>query len=252
MAGGMGKRMESDLPKVLHEVVCPSSQNIAYPMLIHVILTSLKLNPKKIFIIVGRFRNIITETINKYIELGILQNHDSIEYIDQEEPLGTAHAIKCTLSSISKYYQDKAIILSGDVPLISPDTLNNLIGLKNKILITKLDNPFGCGRIIFNSNNKIVGIVEEKDCVELEKEIKFVNCGIYQIDIKDLIELIPLIKNNNKSQEYYLTDIISLMIQNDIPIDTFELDKTLQYEIKNVNTKKDLEELNNFIITNKT
>lgn len=251
MAGGMGKRMESELPKVLHNVISPLSPSIQFPMLIHVILTSIKLNPKKIFIIVGRFRNIITETINKYIQLGIILNPDLIEYVDQEEPLGTAHAIKCALPVISNYLEDKALILSGDVPLISTNTLNNLIGINNKILITELENPFGCGRIIFNKYDKIIGIIEEKDCNQLEKEIKFVNCGIYQIKVEDLVELIPLIKNNNKSQEYYLTDIVSLMIQNNIPIDTFELNKDSQYEIKNVNTKKDLEELNNFIITNK-
>jgi bifunctional N-acetylglucosamine-1-phosphate-uridyltransferase/glucosamine-1-phosphate-acetyltransferase GlmU-like protein len=247
MAGGMGKRMGSDLPKVLHHVVSPTNLNISYPMLIHVILTSTKLNPSKIFVIVGKFRNIITDTINQYIEMGLISNHDIIEYIDQEEALGTGHAIKCTLPFIQNYLEEKAIILSGDVPLISLNTLNNLNGSNNKLLITELDEPFGCGRIIFNQHNNIEGIVEEKDCNNQEKNIKFVNCGIYQIAVKDLINLIPLIQNNNNSQEYYLTDIVGLMIQNNISIDTYLLDKGFQWEIKNVNTKKDLEELNNFI-----
>lgn len=98
--------------------------------------------------------------------------------------------------------------------------------------------PFGCGRILFNVDGKIIGIKEEKDCNEDEKKIKFVNCGIYQICVKDLINLIPLIDNKNKSNEFYLTDIIGLMISNSICIDTFILKNEFHHEIKNVNTKK--------------
>jgi len=93
----------------------------------------------------------------------------------------------------------------------------------------------------------MIGIREEKDCDDNEKKIKFVNCGIYQIKVKDLINLIPLINNKNKSNEYYLTDIIGLMISYSIEIATFILNNESQYEIKNVNTKKDLEELNDYI-----
>lgn len=255
MAGGLGKRMGSDLPKVLHEVCVPKQfvseqiklSNKYYPMLIHVILTSIKLNPKKIFIIVGKFKDQIEQTVNKYIELGLIANLDLIEYICQEPALGTGHAIKCTLPWIYKYPDERTLILSGDVPLISLETLNNLDGQTNKLLITKLDNPNGCGRIIFDEYNNFIKIIEEKDCLEEEKLIKYVNCGIYQINVNNLIQLIPLINNNNKSQEYYLTDIIGLMIDNNIKIDTYELELESQYQIKNVNTKKDLEELNNYI-----
>lgn len=250
MAGGLGKRMESDLPKVLHKVSFPSNHNIEYPMLIHVIMTATSLNPKKIFIIVGKFRSIISETINQYISQGLILNADSIEYVDQVVPLGTADAIKCCLNQISSYSNDKALILSGDVPLITKQTLENLLkGNNNKLLITELLNPYGCGRILLNNLGNIIGIREEKDCNNEEKNIKLVNCGIYQISVKDLINLIPIISNNNKSQEYYLTDIVDLMITNNILLDTNILDVNSQWEIKNVNTKKDLEELNNFVKT---
>lgn len=242
MAGGLGKRMESDLPKVLHQVMEPSNINIKYPMLVHVLNTSIKLNPTKIFVIVGKYKNIIEETINKYIKTDNL-----IEYVIQEPALGTAHAIKCSLPQISKFIDEKAIILSGDVPLISIDTLRGLDGETNKLLITELENPYGCGRILFDNTNKIIGIREEKDCNDEERKINFVNCGIYQIAVKDLVDLIPLIGNENKSSEYYLTDIIYLMIQKSIPIDTHQLEKYSQWEIKNVNTKKDLEYLNEYI-----
>jgi len=244
MAGGLGKRMESELPKVLHHVVCPFNINKSYPMIIHIINTSIKLKVNKIFVIVGKYKKILKKTIEEYIGI-----NDLIEYIDQEPALGTGHAIKCTLPSILEFLNESALILSGDVPLISLTTLKGLDGNINKLLITELSNPFGCGRILFDNTNekKIIGIREEKDCNEEEKKNKFVNCGIYQINVIDLINLIPLINNNNKSNEYYLTDIIGLMIQHLIPIETFVLEKNLQYQIKNVNTKKDLNELNDFI-----
>lgn len=252
MAGGMGKRMESDLPKVLHKVTYPNNKNIEYPMIIHVIMTSLKLNPTKIFIIVGKYRKIITETINNYIEQNVILDNEQIEYVDQEIPMGTAHAIQCCLNQIAKYSNSNtnALILSGDVPLITYNTLKKLLeGKSNRILITQLLNPFGCGRILFGQSGNLIGIREEKDCNEEEKLINLVNCGIYKISIDDLINLIPKISNNNKSNEYYLTDIIDLMIKDNIYIDTWKLNIEFQWEIKNVNTKKDLEELNKFICT---
>ena len=251
MAGGMGKRMESDLPKVLHPLTHPLNHDIEYPMLIHVIMTSINLNPSKIFIIVGGFREIISNQINQYVSEGLIQKSELIEYVDQEIAMGTGHAIKCCLDQISSYRNDRVLILSGDVPLITSSTLNNLlVGNTNKLLITELSIPFGCGRILLNIDGKIIGIREEKDCCDDEKNINLVNCGIYQVAVKDLINLIPQISNNNKSQEYYLTDIVDLMIRNNIELETCNLDKKSQWEIKNVNTKKDLEELNNFVKKN--
>jgi len=193
--------------------------------------------------------DIISNTINEYVGQGIIKNPYIIEYVNQDIALGTGDAIKCCLPQINLYWNERALILSGDVPLISFNTLKNLIKKNiNRLLITELENPFGCGRIILNESGNIMGIKEEKDCGEEEKLILLVNCGIYQIAVSDLIRLIPKISNNNKSQEYYLTDIIDLMISYNIPIETFILEKNSQWEIKNVNTKKDLEELNDFIV----
>jgi bifunctional N-acetylglucosamine-1-phosphate-uridyltransferase/glucosamine-1-phosphate-acetyltransferase GlmU-like protein len=260
MAGGLGKRMESDIPKVLHKVYGIFGQknilenNISYsdysyklfykPMISHVIDTSIKLAPKKIFIIVGKYKELIASTINEYLDDSF---KSLIEYVEQPEALGTGHAIKCCLDYLKYYPNTSTLILSGDVPLISYDTIENLLKKPNSLLVTELDNPFGCGRIIL-SNNKVVRIVEEKDCNQEEKLIKLVNCGIYQINSNILLDLIPKITNNNKANEYYLTDLIELMIQHDLSIDYYELEKNKQYEIKNVNSKKDLEELNNFLL----
>lgn len=243
MAGGLGKRMNSDIPKVLHKV-------LNYPMLVHVIKTSLQLEPKKIIIIVGLYKDIIDLTIKKYL---LKDEYEKIEYAYQEEALGTGHAIMCSLYNLSQYIEHKALILSGDVPLISKETLsslNNNTKLEDKMLITNLDIPKACGRIVFNEDKtKVNNIIEEKECNEEQKLINYVNCGIYQISVKNLFKYIPLIDNNNKTGEYYLTDIVKLM-KNDKQgeeIGYYELPKEKQYEIKNVNTKEDLEKLNNEI-----
>jgi UDP-N-acetylglucosamine diphosphorylase/glucosamine-1-phosphate N-acetyltransferase len=240
MAGGLGKRMESHLPKVLHKV-----NN--YPMIVNVIKTAILLNPEKIYIIVGKYKDIIDSTILEYLSEN---DYLKIDYVIQEEALGTGHAINCSLNKISNYNDNKCIILSGDVPLISQETLQYLIdGNDDKMLITELENPSACGRIIFN-DNKVIQIIEEKECSDEEKEIKYVNCGIYQISVINLLKYIPLINNNNKANEYYLTDIVDLMNSNNNNIGYYILPQDKQYEIKNVNTKHDLINLNHFIENN--
>lgn len=245
MGGGLGKRMNSELPKVLHKVYSTNKEE--YPMLVHVIKKAEELNPEKIFIIVGKYHLVIDEQVKKYAEIGVIKSYSIIEYVIQETPLGTGHAIHCTIPKLDKWIDHQAIILSGDVPLITLQTLQNLISDTNKILITELDNPKSCGRIIFNNDNLIQQIIEEKDANYNEQLIKFVNCGIYQIKVKDLINLIPKIQANNKANEYYLTDIIQLMVENNIPIGYYNLPKELQYTISNINTKIDIDNLNNLI-----
>jgi len=236
MAGGLGKRMNSTLPKVLHKV-------LNYPMLVHVIKTSLQLEPKKIIIIVGKYKDVIDSTIKKYLSN---EEYDKIEYAYQEEALGTGHAVMCSLYNLAQYTEHKVLILSGDVPLISKETLSSLNSeYEDRMLITDLDIPKACGRIIFNEDKtKVDDIIEEKECSDEQKLINYVNCGIYQITVQNLFKFVPLIDNNNKTGEFYLTDIVKLMKNNGEQIGFHDLPKEKQYEIKNVNTKEDLDKLN--------
>lgn len=245
MAGGLGKRMESELPKVCHQVISLEDKNISKPMLIQVILTAIKLNPEKIYLIVGKYKDLIENTIRNYLSF---EDFELINWIIQENPLGTGHAIMCGIPELQNHLNTQTIILSGDVPLVSVKTLRNLLGLTNKLLITELNDPTGCGRIILNESKQIIKIIEEKDCTLDEKLIKLVNCGIYQINSNDLIELLPKIRSNNNSNEYYLTDIVGLMLDHNIKIEYYCLPNCFQYEVKNVNTKDDLENLNKFIM----
>lgn len=236
MAGGLGKRMNSNIPKILHLLDNK-------PMLVKIVETSLLLKPEKILIVVGKYKEIIIETIKKYISL------DYLEFIDQIDAKGTGHAIKCCRNNLINTDIDNVLILSGDVPLISKETilicLNNLN--KCKIITTIVDEPSGLGRIILK-NNKFIKIIEEKDCSNEEKNIKLVNTGIYAFKKNILCKYILHINNNNAQQEYYLTDIIEIIKNNEkIDIDMYEISKDKQYELTGINTQQQLIELNNLI-----
>ncbi len=233
LAGGLGKRMNSDLPKVLNKINNK-------PMIVNIIETVLDLNINKIFIIVGKYKNIIQTTIEDYIK------NDFIEYVLQEEALGTGHAIQCCYNKLLLNHKYKTFILSGDVPLIKKATLERMLKLnKDCILLTaNIDNPYGYGRIIREKKN-FLKIQEEKDCIEEERKINEINAGIYLIQTGHIIGNIINITNNNKQNEYYLTDIFKLIKEKGISVDTVKLDKCENYQIKGINTKEDLVEVNN-------
>jgi bifunctional N-acetylglucosamine-1-phosphate-uridyltransferase/glucosamine-1-phosphate-acetyltransferase GlmU-like protein len=242
LAGGLGKRMSSDIPKVLHKV-----NNI--PMICLVIQEAFKLNATKVLVVVGKYKDIIKETIQSFFSN---KEYNKITYIVQEEKsingttktMGTGDAVNCCIPYLQKIRNngdENVVILSGDVPLIKHTTIELLLSDKNSLLTTFLRNPFGCGRIFVNNQNNIIKIVEEKDCSEEQRECKQVNCGIYNLNIDTLIECIPLITNNNKSQEYYLTDLVEIAGKKQIPIKSILLPVNNVSEILNVNTPQDLE-----------
>ena len=239
MAGGLGKRMNSDLPKVLHKIKNK-------PMIVHILETSLKLNVHKIGIIVGKYYNIIKDTISEYINQEIVDS--KIQFIMQNEPNGTGHAIMCCKKFLYKIpdYIENVCILSGDVPLITCNTINDLLNNTNyaNILIANLVDPYGYGRIK-TENNKIIKIIEEKDCTIDEKKISFVNSGIYTFNIKILLHYIDKLTNNNNQNEYYLTQIFELISKDNFNID-YNLIKDI-HEISGVNTPEQLVILENYI-----
>ena len=227
MAGGLGKRMNSYLPKVLHLLKDK-------PLIVHVIESALQLNPIKIGIIVGKYKEIIEKTINQYIF-----DNSMIEYIIQLEPLGTGHAIMSSIKFLSNYQNSIVTILSGDVPLIKSDTLkvlhNSVIEKDAAILVNTMDDPYGYGRII-TDKNKFIKIVEEKDCNDDERKINLVNSGIYTFKCNIILNNINKITNNNNQNEYYLTDIFNFIDKN--VIDLVYLKN--KYEIMGVNTYEQL------------
>jgi UDP-N-acetylglucosamine diphosphorylase/glucosamine-1-phosphate N-acetyltransferase len=241
MAAGEGKRMNSNIPKVLHLFN-------KIPMLIRIILEVIKLNCNKIIIITGKYDELIKKTIYDYFNNNnIKYSFDNLIFIKQNIPSGTGDAIKC---SLDKYNENEyVLILNGDMPLITSDLILEFISSKDnaKLLVNELDNPCGYGRIIIK-NNKFIEIKEDKDCTLEEKNINIVNAGIYLFHSSILIKYIPLINNNNAQNEYYLTDIIKLIREkSNIDISIHKINNDLKYMLLGINTKDELENLENFI-----
>tara|TARA_A100001011_G_C14315829_1_gene847934 strand:- start:3261 stop:4007 length:747 start_codon:yes stop_codon:yes gene_type:complete len=236
LAAGKGTRMQSNIPKVLH--------TLKHKTLIErVISTSSKLNPKKIIIVIGHEKEKIKSNLKKYKDL---------EFVIQEEQKGTGHAVKMCFDNIKDENTD-TIILSGDVPLISLETLKHLINKKNEVnasaivLTSTLDNPDGYGRIIKNQENQLKKITEHKDCNEKELEVNEINAGIYVFENQTLIKFIPQLTNNNSQAEYYLPDAINLMIKKKHIVNTYKTNNI--WEIKGINDRQQLIELTNYLNT---
>ncbi len=204
LAAGRGKRMHSTHPKVLHSLA-------GQPLLEHVIRTSLQLSPDIPPIIVhGHQGQRLYDALSHY----------DVKWIEQQEQRGTGHALLQALPLMAE--DDQVLVLYGDVPLIAAETLNQLMKTTPShglgLLTAYLNNPKGYGRIKRQVSGKIIGIVEEKDATEEERQGKEVNSGIYFLPARYLKKWLPTLKNQNAQQEYYLTDIISFAVQENIPI----------------------------------
>ena len=231
LAGGLGKRMNSDIPKVCHLF-----NNI--PMIVRVYRKALLCNPTKILIVVGKYKDIIKNTLNNF---NITENED-YHFVIQEQALGTGHAVLCTRELLLNFPKYNVLILCGDVPLIDEKIILNMTNCLYdlKCVTTIYDNPKSYGRIIRNNNN-FERIVEFKDCNEHEKNIKEVNCGIYTVLSDHLIKYLPEIKNENSQKEYYLTDIVEIIKTNEnIDIKTLIIEKENQYKVEGVNSQDEL------------
>jgi bifunctional UDP-N-acetylglucosamine pyrophosphorylase/glucosamine-1-phosphate N-acetyltransferase len=244
MAAGEGKRMNSIIPKVLHNFN-------GIPMLIRIILESIKLSAKKIVIITGKYDTLIKSEIQSYFDKNNISFYEKLIFVQQTIPNGTGDAIRSTLDVYSD--SEDVLILNGDMPLLKADLLQNFMLTYSpaKLLVAQLDNPYGYGRILYEDDNnhnnnpkKFIGIKEEKDCSPSEKEIQIINAGIYFFHSTILKKYIPLITNDNAQNEYYLTDIVKFIRANsNIDIDTYQIDDTLKYQIQGVNTQKELHDL---------
>lgn len=231
LAAGQGKRMYSKLPKVLHSIANK-------PMLERVITTAKALSADNLppIVIFGHEGEVIREAMS----------HHQILWAEQEERLGTGHAVLQALPLANE--DERILILYGDVPLIREETLKQLVEATPDngigMLTAHLECPTGYGRIKRDSVNKIVDIVEEKDASAEEKLIKEVNSGVYFVPAKWLKKWLPTLKNDNAQGEYYLTDIIKLAQAENIAIHSVSPARV--EEIMGVNDRVQLMQLERF------
>ena len=226
LAAGEGSRMNSNRAKSLQQIGGTS-------MLEKICNTAGKIS-QNITLVVGYDKESIISEAKKLTHLNITTSL-------QPKPIGTGNAVKCGLDKVLD--NSKVLVLYGDVPLIKEDTLNNLINASSSgaaILTTVLDNPFGYGRVKTSEDGHALSIVEEKDATDSEREIKQVFTGVLCVNKDLLTEGLSEIKNENAANEFYLTDLVSIMNLKGIKINTCDASNE---EVQGANNKKELEKL---------
>jgi len=231
LAAGYGTRMKSKKPKIFHEVA-------GKPMLFCIIDQLKLLKPEKIVIVVGS-RAIIKDYENIF-------KNSNIKYVVQKEKLGTAHAVRQAEKELKNYKGD-LLILNGDVPLITAETLKRLV-IEHRssfavlsLLTAEVPDPTGYGRIV-RKNNELYKIVEETDADDFTRLIKEINAGTYCFKAKHLFEVLKKIKKNPIKGEYYITDAVEILSKEGAKIHTV---KVYDYqEVMGVNRRYELEKAN--------
>ena len=205
LAAGLGKRMHSTLPKVLHPLA-------GKPLISHVLTTARTLLPGKICVVYGHGGELVPQVIND----------DELIWVKQDPQMGTGHALLQTLPHLDS--NGVTLVLYGDVPLTSVETLKKLIATSAEsvlaLLTLKLDDPSGYGRIVRNSEgNGVIAIVEEKDASKSELQICEINTGIMVVPNQSLHNWLPKLENKNSQKEYYLTDIVKMAVTDGVKVE---------------------------------
>jgi bifunctional UDP-N-acetylglucosamine pyrophosphorylase/glucosamine-1-phosphate N-acetyltransferase len=225
LAAGQGKRMRSDLPKVLHRLG-------GRPLLAHVLDTARELGAGKICVVYGHGGEAVREALDA----------GDIVWVRQEPQLGTGHAVLQTLTFLDP--AAPTLVLYGDVPLIGAPTLSRLIEMAGPglgVLTEDLEDPDGYGRIVRDGDGNILRIVEERDASDEERAISEINTGFLAAPTLALKRWLPALGNDNAQGEYYLTDIVRLAIDEGMQVATAQPDA--EWEIFGVNSKVQLAEL---------
>lgn len=227
LAAGLGTRMKSSIPKVLHRIYDK-------PLLQYCLETVSRLNPSRTVVVLGREGEKIRESIGSPPRVSLAM---------QPKQLGTANALLAATQEIPMSRNGTVLVINGDTPLIAAGTLKKFLRLhlkhKNSISILSFEapEPFSYGRIIRDAAGKPLRIREEKDASKNEKTIKEVNSGVYAID-HNALPLLNKIKLNRKKGEYYLTDIVEVAAAKETRTGVFCVGR--EEEFLGVNTRKDL------------
>ena len=202
LAAGQGKRMRSKLPKVLH---CIAGK----PMLGHVIDSVRELDVTRIHVVIGHGAELVKNTFKT----------SNLQWAIQEQQLGTGHAVAQAMANVDP--NSIVLIAYGDVPLIQSSTMGALVAAANEntlaLLTVFLEDPSNYGRIV-REQNQICAIVEEKDANKQQRAINEVNTGILAVSAKKLNEWLPKLSADNAQQEYYLTEIIAMAVNDGMDV----------------------------------
>ena len=228
LAAGKGVRMKSELPKVSHSI-------FGKPMIVWVLEAVGGLQLDEVFVVVGYKADVVRSECEGF----------NITFVEQKEQLGTGHAV----AQAAPYIKDSIVlVLNGDMPLIKADTLKEFIAwhLKNRsasatILTATLPDPASYGRIVRDSEGRVIRIVEKKDATEDELGIKEINTGTYCFNSRALFEALDEVRPDNAQKEYYLTDVIEIFAKRNLPVYAYKAQDP--NEVLGVNTIEELARL---------
>jgi bifunctional UDP-N-acetylglucosamine pyrophosphorylase/glucosamine-1-phosphate N-acetyltransferase len=229
LAAGLGKRMSSSLPKVLHKIYDA-------PMLQYVLNTLNELKPQRIVVVVGKHFKEIRESV---------RSNGSICFAHQREAMGTGDALLKARHAL-RGFKGTVLIINGDTPLVFRETLKKFLRLHKQkrnvisVLSFMAEEPSSYGRVIKDESGRAVSIVEDRDATNLQKNIKEVNSGIYALE-SDAFHILKEIKLNESKGEYYLTDVISIANDRGIKVNAFCIGS--ENELMGVNTPGELEKV---------
>jgi bifunctional UDP-N-acetylglucosamine pyrophosphorylase/glucosamine-1-phosphate N-acetyltransferase len=232
LAAGLGKRMKSKLIKILHPIC-------GQPMIAYVIDALDELGIQKKVIVLGHQRERVAEFLNDRSEVTLL----AVQIAVQERPLGTGDAVK----SAEQFFDngtDDVLVLSGDTPLLSKDTVERLIkthhhsGAEATILTVEMQNPTGYGRIVKDNEGYILRIVEETDASPEERAITTINTGTYCFKVSTLFSALKMVSSANAQGEYYLTDVFEILNSQGGKIVSVSAASSI--EVMGINSRKEL------------
>jgi bifunctional UDP-N-acetylglucosamine pyrophosphorylase / glucosamine-1-phosphate N-acetyltransferase len=225
LAAGLGKRMRSSLPKVLHPLA-------GRPLLAHVLDTARELSPRKIIVVHGHGAEQVKAAFPE----------KNIEWALQAEQLGTAHAVMQAMPRVSA--DADVLLLYGDVPLVRAATLKRLLEAARNglaVLTAELDDPAAYGRVVRDDSGQVKRIVEQRDASAAERAIREINAGFYALSARRLSAWLKKIGNRNAQKEYYLTDLVGLAVGEGVPVAAVKAEHA--WEASGVNSKAELAEL---------
>jgi len=239
MAAGLGTRMKSKRAKVLHQLG-------GLPLITHVTRTARSLNPQSIVVVVGHQAEEVEEVVRG--EIGEVAG-----FALQAEQRGTGDAVE-SARHLLQNSDSILVILSGDVPMIKPETLRKLVEHHRStnsdcsILTVRLENPTGYGRVVRDEENAFARIVEQKDATDEERQVKEINSGIYCFNTRKLFQALRSVEPTNQQGEYYLTDVPAILLREGEFVTCF-LHQDAR-EVSGINTRADLAEFENLMRRN--